>query len=283
MIENEDLVNLPNWLLLKFRIDGGEWFAPACVQMLAYVQELDLKGGVLHRRLRFRDAQGRVTALQSRRIVCMHEPHLAASETTVTAENWSGRIEFRSALDGTVANAGVKRYASLNSCHLEAVETSQPAADVIDLKVRTTQSRLEVAMAARTQMFRRTQALQCERETTQEAALVSQSLSAALEKGESVSVEKVVSLYTTRDRAISECGLEARDAVQRVPSFEALLALHTAAWARLWQRFDIGIEQARRQRQHAHDPAPAHPASAADHLDAQHRPGRGRAGARLAR
>ena len=40
---------------------------------------------------------------------------------------------------------------------------------------------------------------------------------------------------------------------------------------------------ARRQRRHAHDAAPAHPAPAADHLDAQHRPGRGRAGARLAR
>ncbi len=25
-IENESLVNLPNWLSLKFRIDGGDWF-----------------------------------------------------------------------------------------------------------------------------------------------------------------------------------------------------------------------------------------------------------------
>jgi trehalose/maltose hydrolase-like predicted phosphorylase len=242
-IENEDLVNLPNWLLLKLRIGGGEWFTPAAVQMLDYVQELDLKGAVLHRRLRFRDGEGRVTVLQSRRIVCMHEPHLAATETTVTAQNWSGRIELRSALDGTVINGGVKRYASLNSQHLEPVETGQFADDAIYLKVRTTQSRLEVAQAARTRLSRHGQPVAAERETTQQAALVAQSLSLALRQGESVTVEKVVAMYTTRDRAISECGLEARDAVQRAPGFEALLALHTAAWARLWRRFGIGIEQ----------------------------------------
>jgi len=243
MIENEDLVNLPNWLLLKFRIDGGEWFAPAAVELLDYVQELDLKGGVLHRRLRFRDSEGRITALQCRRIVCMHEPHLAATETTLTADNWSGRIEWRSALDGTVINAGVQRYASLNSQHLEPVDTGQFAEDAICLKVRTTQSRLEVAQAARTRLLRQGLPIAAERETTQEDALVAQSLSVALQPGESVTVEKVVAMYTSRDHAISECGLEARDAVQRAVGFEALLAMHTAAWARLWRRFDIGIEQ----------------------------------------
>ena len=25
-VENEDLVNVPNWLPLRFRIAGGEWF-----------------------------------------------------------------------------------------------------------------------------------------------------------------------------------------------------------------------------------------------------------------
>jgi trehalose/maltose hydrolase-like predicted phosphorylase len=243
MIENEDLVNLPNWLLLKLRIDGGEWFAPSSAQLLEYVQELDLKGGVLHRRLRFRDGQGRITALQSQRIVCMHEPHLAATATTLTAENWSGRIEFRSALDGTVINGGVQRYASLNSRHLEPVETGHFAEDAIYLKVRTTQSRLEVAQAARTRLLRKGLPIAAERETTQEAALVAQSLSVALQPGESVTVEKVVAMYTTRDHAISECGLEARDAVRCAPGFDVLLALHAAAWGRLWRRFDIGFEQ----------------------------------------
>ncbi|MPZ89878.1 MAG: glycoside hydrolase family 65 protein, partial [Nitriliruptorales bacterium] len=35
-IENEDLVNLPNWLPLTFRIEGGAWFALDQVEVLDY-------------------------------------------------------------------------------------------------------------------------------------------------------------------------------------------------------------------------------------------------------
>ena len=40
VIENEDLVNLPNWLLLNFRIADGDWFSLAKVEILDYIQEL---------------------------------------------------------------------------------------------------------------------------------------------------------------------------------------------------------------------------------------------------
>ena len=39
VIENEDLVNLPNWLLLTFRIGDGAWFHLKQVDILAYRQE----------------------------------------------------------------------------------------------------------------------------------------------------------------------------------------------------------------------------------------------------
>lgn len=50
-------------------------------------------------------------------------------------------------------------------------------------------------------------------------------------------------MFSGRDRAISECAIEARELVLRAPGFDALLAAHAAAWERLWQHFDIGIEQ----------------------------------------
>ena len=52
-IENEDLVNMPNWLVLEFRIGDGKWFRPRDAEMLAYTQELDLRRGVLARTMRF--------------------------------------------------------------------------------------------------------------------------------------------------------------------------------------------------------------------------------------
>jgi alpha,alpha-trehalase len=242
-IENEDLVNLPNWLLLQVRIEDGRWFRPLGAELLDYRQALNLHQGVLTRTLRFRDEQGRETTLASRRIVSMSDPHLAAMQLTVTAHNWSGRLGLRSALDGNVINAGVKRYASLNSKHLEPVETAQVADDTVYLKVRTNQARQEIALAARTQVLRDSQAQVVERETAGSPAQIHQTFDVELAQGGQITVEKVVALYTSRDRAMAECGLEARDAVRRAGGFDALLAEHTAAWARLWRRFDIGIEQ----------------------------------------
>ena len=57
-IENEDLVNLPNWLPLTFRVDNGPEFDVDGVDLLQYRQELDLRQGVLRRSLVFRDDAG---------------------------------------------------------------------------------------------------------------------------------------------------------------------------------------------------------------------------------
>ena len=61
VIENEDLVNLPNWLVLNFRLADGDWFDLSAVKILSYCQELDVKQGILYRTMRFRDPQGRET------------------------------------------------------------------------------------------------------------------------------------------------------------------------------------------------------------------------------
>ena len=97
-------MNLPNWLPLTFRIDGGTWFDVDTVELLSYRQVLDIRGAVLTRELRFRDDAGRTTSVTQQRFVAMHMAHVAALETTITAEDWSGTIEVRSTLDGNVGN-----------------------------------------------------------------------------------------------------------------------------------------------------------------------------------
>ena len=104
-INNESLVNLPNWLHLTFRIDGDDWFDIDDVTVLSYRQTLDLHGAVLTREMRFCDGAGRTSSVTQRRFVAMHMPHVAALTTTIVAEDWSGRIEIRSTLDGNVRNS----------------------------------------------------------------------------------------------------------------------------------------------------------------------------------
>jgi trehalose/maltose hydrolase-like predicted phosphorylase len=242
-VENEDLVNVPNWLPLTFRPEGGQWLNLDELEVLDYRQELDLRRGMLLRVLRTRDNQARVTRVTQRRFVSMADPHLAGLETTLVPENWSGGLEVRSALDGRVTNAGVERYRGLDGRHLVPVEVGQAGDEVVWLQVETRSSRVRIALAARTRAGRDGQAVAVERRTAQEPGFAAHDLTVDLREGEPVTVEKVVALFTSRDRGIAEAGDAARRRVLRLPDgFDQLLERHVLAWDQLWRRCRIELD-----------------------------------------
>jgi trehalose/maltose hydrolase-like predicted phosphorylase len=245
-VENEDLVNLPNWLPLTFRPEGGQWFDLREVEVLEYWQELHLRRGVLARRVRFRDPRGRTTGLTQRRLVHMGEPHLAALESTFVAEDWSGPFEVRSAIDGRVENAGVPRYRKLRGEHLVPVEATARDDGTTCLVVETPDSHIRVAEASRTRVVRDGEPVPTEWRPVEEPGYVAHDLAISLEEGEPLTVEKTVSLNTSRDHAIYEPSVEACAWVHRAPSFDDLLEGHVLAWDHLWRRFDIRIEGSER-------------------------------------
>jgi alpha,alpha-trehalase len=243
-VTNEDLVNVPNWLPLRFRVAGGPWFDAQQAEVLEHRFELDLRHGTLTRHLRWQDAEGRRTSVVQRRLVSMKDEHLAGLETTFTAENWSGTMEVRSGLDGRVVNAGVKRYRDLNARHLAVLGQAEVNAETVDLQVETTQSHVRVALAARTRLLRDGRTAGADRRLVTEPGLVAHELTFELEEGRPATVEKVVALYTSRDRAISESRADARLTVAGAEGFQGLLARHEGAWGSLWSRFDVALDSA---------------------------------------
>ncbi len=239
VIENEDLVNLPNWLVLNFRLADGDWFDLSAVEILSYRQELDVKQGILYRTVRFRDSQNRETKVAHRCLVHMAHPHLGAQELTLTAVNWSGEVEILSGLEGRMVNSGVERYRQLNGKHLEPLGTARVDRETIYLEVQTTQSGLRISQTARTRIYEDGRLLGLESKLVEKPGYIAQQFLLKVKEGSEVSVEKVMALYTSRDRAISECGLDARQAIARVGGFEDLVQSHILAWEQLWRRFEI--------------------------------------------
>ena len=244
VVESEDLVNLPNWLAVSLRIAGEEWFDPAGVTILSYRQELDIRRGMLSRAFRFVDGEGRRTFIEERRLVSMADMHLAALELSVTPENWSGRVTARSAIDGRIVNRGAKLYREFNNQHLEPLASDVIADDGVRLLVRTSQSRVQVAQAARTRAFVDGRAIAAPRRTTLDAGYAAQELELDLKQGETLRLEKLASLFTSRDHAISECALAAGRAIERADGFEALMSAHVRAWKHLWRHYDIHVQPA---------------------------------------
>ncbi|GAA2067181.1 glycosyl hydrolase family 65 protein [Streptomyces albiaxialis] len=243
-VENEDMVNLPDWLPLRFRAlppdDGppGPWWTPDAHPPLEHHQVLDLRAGTLTRRLRLDTPQGPL-AVEQCRLVHMGDPHLAALRTTFTAESGPMRLEAESALDGTVVNAGVARYRDLEGRHLTDVRTGEDSADpgTVWLTCRTSASGIGVALAART----RADAPGGAARTDLSGGRAARRLSFALRPGVPVTVEKTVALFTSRDPAIGDpCGAACQRA-GTAAGFEDLLASHGRAWRHLWDRAELDV------------------------------------------
>ena len=238
---NEDLVNLPNWLVLKLRIDGGEAIRLAEVEVLDYRQELDLRAAVMTRAVRFRDGAGRETSLQSRRFVSMVNPDRAGIEWTLTPENWSGRVEVISGIDGRVTNRGVARYLELEGRHLDPVSPRTFGPEVIALKVRTRQSNTYISQAARTRVFVGELPVDVKRNLFQTEDYIQQTLAFAVGERQPVRIEKMIALATSRDPATSDTLSKAGTTALRRPDFAPALARHVGAWEELWRVCDVRV------------------------------------------
>ncbi len=240
-VENEDLVNLPNWLSLNFKIQGGEWFCLKDVTILFYRQTLNMRKGVLNRVLRIRDKAGRETILSQQSFVHGEQMHLAGLKSCVTPLNWQGEIEIRSALDGRVANLGVERYRNLGSRHLELINTRHIDEKTMVLKLRTNGSGMDIAMGVRTHIFLKDKSVSVQSSLIDESGeYVAKHFNATIEKGDNLVIEKLVSIYTSRDTGIYECLSEAENAVtEDTACFESLLKSHITAWQMLWREFDV--------------------------------------------
>lgn len=241
-VENESMVNLPNWLPLTFRIDDGPWFELDEVKLLAYRQELDVRRAVLTRTLRFQDAAGHIASVTQHRLIAMHAPHVGVLQTTVVAENWSGTIQFRSLIDVGVKNDLVSRYRDLSGTHLTTLRAESLSDDSVLAVVETNQSHISVALAVRTAVWRNDERWPANYEfILQDGQRVGHDITLSAQAGEPITVEKVVALYTGRDRAISEPATEAAQRLQFVGRYRDLLAGHVSAWAHLWECFALDI------------------------------------------
>ncbi|WP_327000593.1 family 65 glycosyl hydrolase [Dactylosporangium sp. NBC_01737] len=241
IIENESLVNLPNWLPLTFRAGDGPWLGQAGVELLDQRLELDLRRGVLTRRLRVRDGAGRTTRVTQRRFVHMRHPHLCGLQTTLVPEDWSGTLRVRSVLDATVENSGVARYRGLAGRHFAPVCADPVGEDAVLLVVETNQSHVRIAQAARTRVMRGGRRVGVAREPVEEDGRVGHELGLEVRAGHAITIEKLVTTFTSRDATIADPAVEAVQQLGWVEDFDQLLAEHVLAWRQLWQRFRVSL------------------------------------------
>lgn len=244
MIENEDFVNVPNWLPVTFRINDGEWFDFNHTEFLDFNKHLDFRTGVFSRKLVVRDADGKVSEIVSKRIASMADPHVASLQYQVTPLNYSGKITIRTGIDGDIINSNVERYKQLNQQHLKPV-TEGVVGDTLWVCVETVQSAIKVAEAANHTVFAdgKPLSLSGRHFTGMSSAFLEYEVSA--DQGTPVMLDKYVAIFTSRHDDVSDPLAEAKAAVAVNPGFVRVMAQSSKAWQELWEKIDVVIEGSR--------------------------------------
>lgn len=244
IVENEDFVNAPNWLPVSFRIDNEAYFDFSKVKFLEFNKSLDFRNGVFSRRIVVEDSLGRVTAIDSNRLASMANPHQAALQYSITPLSYSAHITIRTGINGEIINEGVERYKQLNQKHLKPSEEGHQG-HIIHVAVETTQSGITIAEAASHRVFLEEHELKIEPRTDVSPSKAYQELSFDVIQGQSIMLEKIVTIYTSKPDDVDNPVKEATKLVSVPVRYSDVEAASEEAWKKLWKDIDVIIEGSR--------------------------------------
>ena len=224
-----ELANCPDWLLLvviingeQFRLDAGE--------ILAYERRLNLKQGVLSRSIRWRSPTGNTVDLKFERFASLADEQVLALRCEITPLDFEGKIEVRSSLNPYPENQGFAHWEQFGSGN------TTPG---VWLHLRTRSTQIELGMAAKM-----TAHLQGGTEAISEIVNMPEcptlTIAFVATAGQSISMEKVVTVFTSRETKSPAQAAQAK--LADLPAYSILLAAHQQAWDRVWDDSDIKIE-----------------------------------------
>ena len=221
-----ELANCPDWLALtivingdRFRLDRGE--------ILHYERKLDLQNGILSRSVRWRSPTGNTVDLQFERFASLADHQVLGLCCQITPVDFNGTIEVQSSLNGYPDNQGFDHWEQLDRGKIE---------QGIWLQVRTRSSHIELGMAAKMTAIGTNASWQ----VTNPLDSPTLAIAFIATKGQTVGVEKMVTLFTSQDVELPVQVAQAK--LSNLPSYAMLLSAHQQAWKEAWQQSDIEIE-----------------------------------------
>jgi trehalose/maltose hydrolase-like predicted phosphorylase len=260
-VGKEELANAPDWLTIKLFING-ERFRLDHGKILDYQRTLDMQDGVLRRTVRWESPRGVRIQVTSERFASLADEHVGAIRYSVTAEDQPSTGKHIDVFLWAALNMAVGNYDLL---HWEPVEQARHG-ELIWLHTQTRHSTVQLAQT----MSFTSQACDFQKELIRSDIEPSIRLYKKLALGETMTAEKLVVMYTSRDVAnplhtatehhhkilqssvspsvpdkhyslLVEGTRSVKPCVQVHP-YETLLEENKKAWQGYWQISDVIIE-----------------------------------------
>ncbi|MCT7949590.1 beta-phosphoglucomutase [Ancylothrix sp. C2] len=223
-----ELVNCPDWLPLVIRIKG-EYFSLNTGEILSYRRCLDMRRGVLSRDVRWRSPKGHTLDFYFERFASMADDHLLALRCQITPVDFEGSLDIQAGINGYSDNQGMR--------HWEFLEQGE-AENTTWLKSRTRSSHIDLAMAVKLNVIYEGEILPTQ--TTGTPGYPTLMAAVIARPGQKITVEKFVTLYTTRETP--DPLQAAKEKLASLPDWHTVQHTHEVALQHLWENSDIVIE-----------------------------------------
>lgn len=238
-VVNNDFVNCPNWQLIKIKI-GDDFIEPLQQNILNYEHNLNMKDGLVTRKVVFEDKKQRRTKIETTRFAALKDYHYGGLEFKITPLNYSETIKLYSTLDGDIINFGVPRYRDLNSRHLSPITVGKEK-EKIYLKVKTVTSEVKIFMEAQHQLYWNDKSFAAESELETGSGIVSDIYTIEAVEGSCYQMDKLVGIYTSKDKDIDDLNDTFKKKLAKTRSFNKIKKTHIKKWHQLWQYSDYKI------------------------------------------
>lgn len=241
-IDNEDFVNVPNWLPITFKIGDGEWFDINNSEILDIERTLYFENGIFETSMLVKDKEGRETVIFSTRFASMDNKNIAGISFAVSPQNYSDNISIKSTLDGNHKNDGVARYSSLEQQHIVPINENANG-NIQLLTVKTTQSNVFIYELAKLDVYENGEEIDVEFEHAGENGIIESVFNRNVEQGDSLYLSKTVWIEKDNSELEEKVLLEK---LESLTSFDQLLDESTLAWDDIWEEVDIVVQGDRR-------------------------------------
>lgn len=232
------VLNATNWIGLNISINGEVLDLNTC-KVSDFSRVLDMKLGTLTRKFIAEQKNGNVVAIESVRFCSIVDDEAGVIKYTITPQNFDGKVEVESYLDGDVKN----QDSNYDEKFWKEVAAKQES-DFALLTLETKKTAFWVSSAIYTSVFSDGKELELQPSFSSKEKYVSQKFEVEVKQNQATSIYKFAVNLSSENHEKDAIEANAISKLTEVitKGFDQMLSEQANAWAAKWQNGDVIIE-----------------------------------------
>lgn len=230
------IVNVPNFFGLDVKINGAE-LDLAKVSFENYLRTLNMKNGVLTRSFIYVDENKNKYKIKSERFYSYNDPETAVLKYSVTALDSSADLNLTPYINADVKNENAnydEKFFNLLSSYADENKAS--------VNVKTRKTDFLITSAFTYELSKKEEKKTFAKKNS--GSRVEIALASKINKGETVSLTKYISIYTSLNHKEEDLGPICRGHAEKAKKsgYDVLFCENAKTWSEIWRTGDISIE-----------------------------------------